>query len=107
MKLTERNFVVVYIRVNKGKYPGVHAVYGGLNEAFRAQFNGADPIAETKRLVDSKVLVGSRKDSRYLLVVADMPALKNGKAKTNRKSKAQIGREKALAAIKSSKWLQT
>ena len=99
-KLTKRIFMVTYIQVNKGKYPGVHAVYGGLNEAFRAQFPGADPIAETQRLKDAGILVGSRKDSRYLLVVADMPPLKNGKAKTNRKSKAQIGREKALAAIK-------
>jgi hypothetical protein len=99
VKVTQRTFVIEYIRANKGKYPGVHAVYGGLNSAFRKQFPDADPIAVIDRLRENKVLMGSRKDRRYLLVTADMPTLPGKVKKTASKSKADIGLANTLAAI--------
>lgn len=100
-KVTQRTFVIEYIRANKGEYPGVHAVYGGLNSAFRKQFPGVDPVAVINRFREKGVLVGSRKDKRYLLVAADMTPLKKNTTakKTAGKSKAEIGWEKTLAAI--------
>lgn len=38
------------------RWHGIHTVYSGFNEAFRAYFPGLDPVAETQGLVEKQII---------------------------------------------------
>ena len=58
-KLTEEQFVLMAIeKLRKGGYRGIHSVYSGFNQAFRAYFgDGADPVGATIRLAKQGKIV--------------------------------------------------
>ena len=58
-KLTEEQFVLTAIeKLRKGGYRGIHSVYSGFNQAFRAYFGGnADPVGVTTKLAKQGKIV--------------------------------------------------
>lgn len=56
-KMNKRNFVLNAIHtLRKPGYLGIHAVYSGLNGAFRDYYN-EDPITEIDKLVEGGVII--------------------------------------------------
>ncbi len=55
-KLTQAEFVKkAIVSLRKDPYKGIHSVYSGFNEAFRAYFND-DPIKWTTQLAEEGVI---------------------------------------------------
>jgi len=48
--LSPEAFTLRAIEWLKGKYPGMHTVYSGFNQAFRAAYPMLDPVAFTQAL---------------------------------------------------------
>ena len=56
-KLTQAEFVKkAIVSLRKEPYKGIHTIYSGFNEAFRAYFN-EDPIKCTNQLANDGVIV--------------------------------------------------
>jgi hypothetical protein len=56
-KLTQAEFVKkAIVTLRKEPYKGIHSIYSGFNEAFRAYFND-DPIKWTNQLANDGVIV--------------------------------------------------
>lgn len=56
-KLTPTEFILKAIRdLRSPGYRGIHTVFSGFNEAFRAHFPGLDPVKTTKRLFKAGVI---------------------------------------------------
>jgi len=56
-KLTQADFVKkAIVSLRKEPYKGIHTIYSGFNEAFRAYFN-EDPIKCTNQLAKENIIV--------------------------------------------------
>ena len=77
-KLTEDEFVLKAIeKLRKPPYKGIHTVYSGFNQAFRAEFN-SDPVAVTNRMAsEGKITIRPVKGGVMLYLVKDGPGSLN------------------------------
>jgi len=71
-KLTKEEFVKKAIKnLRKPPYKGIHTVYSGFNQAFRAYFD-EDPVQATKELSSKGVIViRPAKGGVYMLLAGD------------------------------------
>src|SRR5439155_19200469 len=58
-RLPPEQFTLRAIERLRGKYPGLHTVYSGFNQAFRASYPKLDPVAFTQALA-AKGKIGVR-----------------------------------------------
>ena len=58
-KMSQGDFILRCIeRLHKPDFAGIHTVYSGFNGAFRAYFDGADPVAATQKLAaEGKIVI--------------------------------------------------
>lgn len=89
--LTVDEFVIHAITTlrDESKSKGIHTVYSGFNQAFRAYFPGRNPVEETKRMAEAgKIVVGYRRGGAMLFLPGEAPV-----------ANSNAGAEKALAAM--------
>ena len=80
-RLTQQQFIlkaVVALRKGQDKdgkpYKGIHTVYTGFNDAFRAYFDGADPVAATTALEKAgEIEVHGAKGGAILYLAGEAP----------------------------------
>jgi len=79
-KLTQAEFVKkAIVSLRKDPYKGIHSVYSGFNEAFRAYFND-DPIKWTTQLAEEGVIeVRPARRGVMLYLHGEAPARSTGK----------------------------
>ena len=79
-KLSEADFVKRAITtLRKPPFKGIHSVYSGFNEAFRAYFN-EDPIKWTTQLASEGVIeIRSARGGVMLYLAGEAPARSQGK----------------------------
>lgn len=77
-RLTPEQFIleaIVKLRAPTAKSKGIHSVFSGFNEAFRAYFPGEDPVAWTKKLADEgKLATRLVRGGAMLYLPGDAPA---------------------------------
>ena len=80
-KLSEYEFVVKAIKkLRRPPYKGIHAVYSGFNQAFRAYFN-KDPVEVTTKLAnEGKIALRPVRGGVTLYLPEDAPAAIGGKS---------------------------
>lgn len=81
-KLTADEFVVNgIVKLRKEPFKGIHTVISGLNEGFRAYFNGADPVAHVNDMEKRGVIEGHiSKKGRTIYLKGEMPERFSSKA---------------------------
>lgn len=76
-RLTPEQFIldaIVKLRTPAGKSKGIHSVFSGFNEAFRAYFPGEDPVAWTQKLAaEGKIVTRLVRGGAMLYLPADAP----------------------------------
>ncbi len=76
-RLTPEQFVleaIVKLRAPNARSRGIHSVYSGFNEAFRAYFPGEDPVAWTQKLAaEGKIVTRLVRGGAMLYLPADAP----------------------------------
>lgn len=79
-KLTPADFVKkAILSLRKEPYKGIHSVYSGFNEAFRAYFN-EDPVKWTNQLATEGVLeIRPARGGIMLYLPGEAPARSTGK----------------------------
>ena len=79
-KLTQAEFVKkAIVSLRKDPYKGIHTVYSGFNEAFRAYFN-EDPIKWTNQLSSEGVIeIRPARGGVMLYLPGEAPARSTGK----------------------------
>jgi len=75
-KLTQAEFVKkAIVSLRKEPYKGIHTIYSGFNDAFRAYFNNEDPIKCTNQLAnDGVIVIRPVKGGVMLYLPEDAPA---------------------------------
>ncbi len=72
--VTEEEFVLRAIRNLRGRHRGIHTVFSGFNEAFRAYF-GKDPVETTMRMArEGKIVVRPARGGAVLYLPDEAPA---------------------------------
>ena len=73
-KLSQEEFVLRAIeKLRKPPYKGIHTVYSGFNQAFRAEYD-ADPVAVTNRMAkEGKITIRPVKGGVMLYLAKDAP----------------------------------
>jgi hypothetical protein len=79
-KLTQAEFVKkAIVSLRKNPYKGIHSVYSGFNEAFRAYFND-DPIKWTNQLASEGVIeIRPARGGVMLYLPGEAPVRSTGK----------------------------
>ncbi len=79
-KLSEEEFVrLAVVRLRLENYRGIHSVYSGFNDAFKAYFEGANPVETTGRLADEgKIFIRPVKGGVMLYLPGELPELGRG-----------------------------
>jgi hypothetical protein len=79
-RLTQAEFVKkAIVSLRKNPYKGIHSVYSGFNEAFRAYFND-DPIKWTNQLAKEEVIeTRPARGGIMLYLPGEAPARSTGK----------------------------
>jgi hypothetical protein len=80
-KISKEDFVIRAIKkLRKEPYKGIHSVYSGFNQAFRAEFKD-DPIKTTNRMAEEgKIFIRPVKGGVMLYLPEDAPASLNVQA---------------------------
>jgi len=75
-KISTEDFVKLAIeKLRTGTFKGIHSVYSGFNEAFRAYYDGADPIqATTAFAAEGKIAVRPVRHGVMLYLPDEAPA---------------------------------
>ena len=75
-KLSHEEFVRLAVeKLRTGNYKGIHTVYSGFNEAFKAYFVGEDPVAATTGLQkEGKISILPVKGGVMIYLPGDAPA---------------------------------
>lgn len=76
-KLSQEEFVRLAIaRLRLENYKGIHSIYSGFNEAFKAYFDGANPIEATDELArQGKIAIRPVKGGVMLYMPGDGPEM--------------------------------
>lgn len=79
-KLSPEEFVKLAItRLRLENYKGIHSIYSGFNEAFKAYFDGANPIEATDELAKrGKIALRPVKGGVMLYLPGDGPEMSRG-----------------------------
>ncbi len=74
-KIPQEEFVLRAIRkLRREPYRGIHTVYSGFNQAFRAEY-GEDPVAVTNRMAgEGKIVIRPVKGGVILYLPEDAPS---------------------------------
>ncbi|MGD1008991.1 MAG: hypothetical protein ABR951_02445 [Candidatus Aminicenantales bacterium] len=81
-KIGREEFVRLAIsKLRLANYKGIHSVYSGFNEAFKAYFEGANPIEVTGELAkEGKIALRPVKGGVMLYLPEDGPVMSRGDA---------------------------
>jgi hypothetical protein len=76
-KLSPEEFVKLAIaKLRLENYKGIHSIYSGFNEAFKAYFDGANPIQATDELArQGKIVIRPVKGGVMLYLPGDGPEM--------------------------------
>ncbi|MBN2264328.1 MAG: hypothetical protein JW775_00810 [Candidatus Aminicenantes bacterium] len=79
-KLSPEEFVKLAIgRLRLENYKGIHSIYSGFNEAFKAYFAGANPIEATDELARlGKIVIRPVKGGVMLYLPGEGPEMSRG-----------------------------
>ncbi len=79
-QLTAEEFVLLAItKLRSGQFKGIHSVYSGFNEAFKAYFAGADPVQTTSQLArEGKIVLRPVKGGVIIYLPEDAPRFTRG-----------------------------
>ena len=79
-QLSAEEFVVLAIKkLRTGQFKGIHSVYSGFNEAFKAYFGGADPVQATNELAQAgKISLRPVRGGVILYLPEDAPRFTRG-----------------------------
>jgi len=74
-KVSHEEFVKLAVeKLRTGKYRGIHSVYSGFNEAFKAYYPGEDPVKATTALAkDGKISIIPSKGGVMIYLPGDAP----------------------------------
>ncbi len=75
-KLSKEEFIrQAIVGLRKEGYKGIHTVYSGFNEAFKAYYPGEDPIVNTTKLAsEGKIVIRPVRGGVMLYLPEDAPA---------------------------------
>lgn len=78
-KLSHEQFTCQAIRnLRRQGFKGIHTVFSGFNDAFRAYYDGADPVEATKKLAeDGKIEVRLARGGATLYLPKEAPKEKS------------------------------